>query len=134
MTQIGTKFAQAANPATLSVTTPTVALMMVAGPTLMSANFATRAGRRNVSRPPDQRSIKKPPVTASRVLPTAMMAAVSSVPAVVALAAKAPIRIAGQTRKPPSRTAASAKPVGGQIGLALGLMEASRKPNLASAK
>ena len=63
-----------------------------------------------------------------------MMAEVSSVPAVVALAAKAAIKIAGQTRKPPSSTAASAKPVGGQIGLALGLMEASRKPSLASTK
>ena len=61
-----------------------------------------------------------------------MSADVSSVPAVVALAAKAPMKIAGQIRRPPSSTAASARPVGGQIGLALGLIEASRKPSLAS--
>ena len=40
------------------------------------------------------------------------------------------MKIAGQIRKPPSNTAASARPVGGQIGLALGLMEASRKAEL----
>ena len=51
-------------------------------------------------------------------------------PAVVALAAKAPTRIAGQTRKPPSSTAASAMPLGAQIGLALGLTEANLQPKL----
>ena len=63
-----------------------------------------------------------------------MTADVSSVPAVVALAAKAPTKIAGQIRKPASNTAASARPVGGQIGLALGLIEANRSPSLASTK
>ena len=104
--------------------------MTVAGPTQTSANFATRDGVAKVSRPPDQRSIRKPPTTASSVLPSAMTAEVSSVPAVVALAAKAPIKIAGHMRRPPSSTAASAMPVGGQIGLALGLIEASCKPEL----
>ena len=78
--------------------------------------------------------IRKPPTTPSSVLPKAIRAEVSSVPAVVALAAKAPMKIAGQTLKPPSSTAASASPVGGQIGLALGLIEASCKPSLASTK
>ena len=55
-------------------------------------------------------------------------------PAVVTLAAKAPMKIAGHRRGPPSSTAASARPVGGQIGLALGLIEASRSPSLASTK
>ena len=63
-----------------------------------------------------------------------MTAEVASVPAVVALAAKAPMKIAGHIRKPPSSTAASARPVGGQIGLALGLTEASCNPSLASTK
>ena len=58
VTQIGPKFAQAAKPATLSVTTPMVALMTVAGPTRPRANFATRDGVAKVSLPPDQRSIK----------------------------------------------------------------------------
>jgi hypothetical protein len=60
-----------------------------------------------------------------------MNAEVTGVPAVVALAAKAPMKIAGHIRKPPSSIAASARPVGGQIGLALGLIEASCKPSLA---
>ena len=59
---------------------------------------------------------------------------VVSDPAVVALAAKAPMKIAGHSRGPPSSTAASATPLGGQIGLALGLIEASIKPSLASTK
>jgi hypothetical protein len=63
-----------------------------------------------------------------------MTVEVSRVPAVVALAAKAPMKIAGHIRIPHNTTAASAKPVGAQIGLALGLIEASRKPSLASTK
>ena len=59
-----------------------------------------------------------------------MTAEVSSVPAVVALAAKAPMKIAGHIRKPPNSTAASARPVGGQIGLALGLIEAKPQAQL----
>ena len=46
VTQISVNFAQSAKPATLSVTTPMVALVMVAGPTATRANFATRARRR----------------------------------------------------------------------------------------
>ncbi len=134
VTQIGEKFCHAAKPATLSVTTPTVALITVAGPTTTSANFATPAGVRKVSRPPAQCRISRPPTTASSVLPTAISAEVSKVPAVVALAAKAAATIAGQTRKPPSSTAASAMPLGAQIGLALGLTEASRRPSLANTK
>ncbi len=65
--------------------------------------------------------MRAPPVKASSVLPNAMTTDVVRVPAVVALAAKAPMKIAGQRRGPPSRTAASAMPLGGQIGLALGL-------------
>ena len=134
VTQIGSKFSQAAKPATHSVTTPTVALMTVAGPTQTKANFATRAGLVKVSTPRDQWMIRYPPTTASSVLPAAISAEVASVPAVVALAAKAPIRIAGQMRSPHKRMAASAIPVGGQIGLALGLTEASCRPSLAKMK
>jgi hypothetical protein len=63
------------------------------------------------------------------VLPTAIAAAVSSEPAMPArsaaaillgaLTAKVPTRIAGHMRKPRQSTAASAKPAGGQIGMAL---------------
>jgi len=58
-------------------------------------------------------------------LPTAIAADVSRVPAVAALAANAPTRIAGKKRTPPRMTVAKAKPVGAQIGLALGFIEAS---------
>ncbi|MEJ2378673.1 MAG: hypothetical protein P8Y53_16490 [Pseudolabrys sp.] len=63
-----------------------------------------------------------------------MAAEFGNVPAVMALAANAPIRIAGHSRKPPSSTAASAMPLGAQIGPALSLIEASRNPSQASTK
>ena len=42
--------------------------------------------------------------------------------------------MAGAIRLPHSKMAAMAKPVGGQMGVALGLIEASRSPRSASAK
>src|SRR5262249_32810425 len=42
--------------------------------------------------------------------------------------------MAGAIRWPHNRTAAMAKPVGGQIGVELGLIEANRRPRSASAK
>jgi hypothetical protein len=42
--------------------------------------------------------------------------------------------MAGQTRFPHSRQDASANPLGGQTGLALGCCEASASPNLANTK
>ena len=55
-------------------------------------------------------------------------------PAVVRLAAKAPAKIAGQSRRPPKSTAASARPLGGQIGLALGLIDAKAQAELGQNK
>ena len=51
VTQIGLNLFQSAKPATLSVTTPMVALITVAGPTATSTNFATRDGLVKVSTP-----------------------------------------------------------------------------------
>jgi hypothetical protein len=133
VTQIGTKFAHAAEPARHSAPTPMVALSGVAMARQISANFATLSGVAKVSRPSDQRLTRAAPASASSVLPTAIAAAVAPVP-VIALTRYAPIAIAGATRYPRSSTAASAKPVGGQIGLALGCSEASAKPTLASRK
>ena len=120
VTQIGSKFSQAAKPATHSVTTPTVALMTVAGPTQTKANFATRAGLVKVSTPRDQWMIRYPPTTASSVLPAAISAEVSSVPAVVALAAKAPIK----NRRPDAQPA---QKDGGE-------RDAGRRPDRAGAR
>jgi hypothetical protein len=87
-----------------------------------------------VATPPDQRLISQVPAAPSSVLPTAMAAALASEPSVVALAASAPRKIAGASRSPRSSRMPNAKPVGGQIGLALGWIEASASPALASAK
>jgi hypothetical protein len=134
VTQMTLKSLQLAKPASASVVTPIMALSTVAGPTQIATNLATRAGVENVSRPPDQCAISQPPTVASSVLPSAMQSEVVSVPAVVRLAAKAAAKIAGQTRGPHKSTAASATPVDGQIGVALGLTEANRRPSLASTK
>src|SRR5262245_7713586 len=101
---------------------------------LKSAKRATPAGAAKLSLPPDQRLASQAPVTASSVLPTPMAAAAAIAPWVVILARNAPSRIAGATRYPRSSTAASASPVGGQIGVALGLIDASARPSFASAK
>jgi hypothetical protein len=49
-------------------------------------------------------------------------------PAVSSLIRKAPTKTAGAIREPHNKIAAIAKPVGGQIGVTLGLIEASRRP------
>ena len=53
-------------------------------------------------------------------------------PNVIALARNAPLAMAGQTRFPHSRQDASASPLGGQIGLALGCSDAAASPDLAN--
>jgi hypothetical protein len=52
------------------------------------------------------------------VLPVAINAEENNAPSTVTLAAKLPAQIAGHSRPPPSSTAASAMPEGGQIALA----------------
>src|SRR5262245_44679866 len=121
-------------PPSHSDDTPIVALMSAAGPTAIRANFATLPEVSKVRRPAHHLSIRKPPTAASRVFPVAIASEVASEPAVVAFAIRAPANIAGQTRRPNSSTMASANPVGGQTGVALGLEEASWSPNLASRK
>ncbi len=49
------KLCQDARPARLSVSTPMVAPVILAGPALTMTNFATCIGVVKVSRPPDQR-------------------------------------------------------------------------------
>src|SRR5215472_4894592 len=69
--------------------------------------------------------------TPSSVFPTAIAMEVAIDPNVIALARNAPPAMAGQTRFPHSRQNASANPLGGQTGLALGCTEATASPNLA---
>src|SRR6266511_3766809 len=133
VSQIEPKFGRSAQPASVRLPTPIVALNAV-GKKLMNEKRATPAGFVKVSRPPDQRLTSQAPVSPSSMLPAPIAADVASEPAVVALAAKAAIRIAGAIRYPRSSTAANASPVAGQIGVALGLIEASAKPALARTK
>ena len=68
------------------------------------------------------------------MLPIAIAPDVATEPAVIAFARKAPSRMAGATRYPSSNAADNARPVGGQIGVALGLMDASNRPAFAHTK
>src|SRR5262249_39344848 len=61
-------------------------------------------------------------------------AAVDSGSLEVALAKKAPSAIPGQTRYPSSRTAASARPVGGHTSVTCSATDARLRPILAAAK
>lgn len=85
-------------PPTHSDDTPIVALMIAAGPMLLSANFATLPEVVKVCVPAHHLSISMPPTAASRVLPVAIASEVTSEPAVVAFAIRAPANTAGQTR------------------------------------
>jgi hypothetical protein len=84
--------------------------------------------------PVDHRLISQAPATLSKVLPNAIAMDVMGDPVVVVLARKAASKMAGETRYPSNSTAAKARPVAGQIGVALGLIEASNKPALAQTK
>ena len=61
-------------------------------------------------------------------------AAVSAGTGVVKLARNAPSATAGHIRYPQSRTAASARPVGGQIAVTLEFAPASVRPSFADPK
>src|SRR5512147_1454954 len=111
-----------------------VALAIAPGARAMSANLPTPSGVVNAPRPPAQRLTSQAETSASNALPHAIAAEVASEPAVSALAAKAPTKIAGQMRYPQRRVTAIAKPVGGQTGVALGWIEASVRPALARMK
>jgi hypothetical protein len=134
VTQVYAKFVHSVYPAIARLISPMLALIGVAIKKQMAANLATEFGVENVLHPFDHRLIAYAPTIASSELPVAIAVAVAIEPAVVALAITAAMKIAGQARYPHTSTAASAKPVGGQIGVALGLMEASASPPFARAK
>ena len=73
-------------------------------------------------------------IRVNAVCPSPIETAVVSVPAVVRLATTAPAKTAGAVRYPNSRIAAMARPLGGQIGVVLGWMEAKARPVLARTK
>ena len=119
--------AQSAAPVSARLPTPIVALSIVPGRSATSANFATPPGVSNARRPLAHRLRRLALISASSVLPSATVEDVSSrlvevksVISLIALAANAPSRIAGQTRSPNTSMQPIAKPVAGQIGVALG--------------
>jgi hypothetical protein len=132
--KIGTMRPGSAYPARVRLPTPTSAAIGVAHNRPINAKRVTPLAVSNVAVPPDQRLISQAPARLSNVLPSEIAADVATDPAVVALARKAASRMAGQTREPRNKTAASARPVAGQIGVAFGLIEASNKPALAQAR
>ncbi len=112
------KFAVSAYPASIRPPTASAAPSIGPGPSATSANFITPVGVSKVLRPSDQNSISAPLMMAASVAPTASTAATRMVPPIVAPvparkpAASAATKIAGQTRKPRSNTAARAVPAG----------------------
>ncbi len=83
-------------------------------------------------RPSDHRLMRYAPTKLSSRFPVAIAKDVPIDPAVVRLAMKAPRKTAGETRYPNSNMVAKAYPVGGQIGVALGWIEARAKLNFAN--
>src|SRR5262249_2247210 len=74
------------------------------------------------------------PRIASSVLPTAMLADITSDPAVVKLTRKDPAKIAGQLEVPNSSRSAMAIPAGAHTGDALTWTEAKRSPIIPAKK
>src|SRR5206468_9868643 len=96
--------------------TPIVALSIVLSPAPNVTKPTTSSSRSSAVWNPALRS-SPAPTNASRVLPTAIPAAVARVSCAVTLATNAPRARPGQTRGPRRRTAARAIPVGGHTGL-----------------
>ena len=132
--QMSVTFDVSAWPPSTRLPTPIVAAIIVPGPTARLANLATPEGVSKVAEPPDHLSSSHAVRTASSVLPAAIAKDEAGEPNVVALAKNAPIAIAGHMRIPHSSKAASANPLGGHTGLALGCSDASASPSLASKK
>src|SRR5262249_17464564 len=123
-----------AYPAKARLPTPTVALMTVPGANVTPEKTATRVGVPKGSSCVHHLLTSDAVSTASRVFPKAIAMEVAIDPNVIALARNARPAMAGQTRFPHSRQDASANPLGGQTGLALGCSEATARPNLANSR
>jgi hypothetical protein len=121
-------------PARQRVETPTVALTMVQRTAPISRSARTSGTRRRPSSNRGSRRSAHTATTLSRVLPVARMSAVHSGASVPALTANAPTHTAGQKRRPPRSSAASAMPVGGQTVVTCSATKATRKPSCAARK
>ena len=97
-----------------------VALIIVPGRRVRQANKTTWDGPSNRCVDALNRFNSAAVISASSVLPPAIREDVDSEPKVVALARNAPAAIAGHSPFPHKRRLASASPLGGHTGLALG--------------
>ena len=119
------------SPAASSTATPSVALTVV-----LSAAARTTRARTSTSRSRPRwiratRVRRATARTASSVFPMPMAIATQKEAPLHALATTAPSITAGQTRTPPTSSAASAIPVGGQTSVANPLTGASVRPSRA---
>ncbi len=125
---------QLTKPPTASAQTPMVALIGA----LMTPRIARKApiphGVLKARTPSTHRFSRSVAVSASSMLPAPIAREVARDPAVLRFAATAPTRIAGQMRQPLTSIRPTARPVGGQIGVALGLIEANRRLSFAVRK
>src|SRR5262245_36522563 len=113
-------FARSTKPSSTKPPTPIVALTIAPGRRVRQANKTTWDDPSNSCVDAFNRFISTAVISASSVLPNAMKEDVVSEPKVVALARKAPAAIAGHSPFPHKRRLASASPLGGHTGLALG--------------
>src|SRR5215469_1976736 len=94
-----------------------------------STNRNVSLVRLKASTPLANRLTRYAPLSASAVLPRAMARDVRMEQFVVTLTRKAPAKTAGQILGPNQRQAASDRPEGTQIAVALGETDAKRSPN-----
>jgi hypothetical protein len=111
-----------------------VALIIVPGRSVRQANTTTWDGSSNRCVDALNRLNSVAVISASSVLPLAIREDVESEPNVVALAKNAPAAIAGHNPFPHKRRLASASPLAGHTGLALGCSDASVSEPFASIK
>ena len=120
-------------PAADSVVTPTVALTAVQSTAATTKNLTTSTTRLSVIVKPGLVRRAHTASTASRVLPEAIRNAVQRGASVLAFARRAPSHTAGQKRSPPSRSVASAMPVGAQTVVICSATTANPNPICAAA-
>src|SRR4030095_14512404 len=128
--QIAPKSRQLAEPLSVRLVTPIVALTVVRNSAASTTNLKTSRARSKTLRPFANSLTRSAPRRPSIVLPMAMPIEVAIAPLVVTLTRNAPTRMAGHTRGPSTRKAASAIPVGGHTGETLAWTNARVSPNL----
>ena len=100
----------------------------VDAPPAMTTKRSTCSVESNANRPRARRIVSQVARRASNVLPPAIAREVKTWPELVTLTTKAPNVTTGHARTPSTRSAAIARPLGGQTALAFSLANASINP------